>query len=123
MAGFTNYGENLVINEVLRSRQLYVGLMKANPEEAGNSSSEVNAISYERQSIQYIEPKLGETYNHQDIQFPTATEDWGWITHIAIFDSKENGNMILFSALDFKKEIRAADIYKIPRAYLIFSID
>ena len=45
MAGFTNYGENLVINEVLRSRQLYVGLMKANPEEAGNSSSEVNAIT------------------------------------------------------------------------------
>lgn len=123
MAGFTNYGENLVINEVLRSRNLYVGLMKSNPEEAGEQNSEVNALSYQRMPIRYIEPKLGETYNDSDIQFPTATEDWGWITHIAIFDSPTNGNMILFSALDFKKEIRAADIYKIPRAYLIFSID
>lgn len=124
MAGFTNYGENQVINKVLReSGQLYVGLLASDPTEEGDYSSEIKAPSYERVPINFIAPNLGETYNEGDLTFNTAAENWGWISYIAIFDSKTNGNMITYAALDFRKEIRAADIYKIPSAYFIFSLD
>lgn len=124
MAGFTNYGENLVINTILRgSQQLYVGLLLGDPTESGSSTNEIKAPSYSRKPIRFIEPNLGETYNLDDITFNTAVENWGWVTHIGIYDSPTNGNMIMFAALDFKKEIRAADIYKIPRGFFLFDLD
>lgn len=124
MSGFTNYGENLVINNILRGNtQLFVGLLLSDPTENGDYTSEIKAPSYSRQAINFIPPNYGETYNQNDIQFPTAVENWGWITHIAIFDSLTNGNMITYAALDFKKEIRAADIYKIPSGFFLFDLD
>lgn len=124
MAGFTNYGENLVINTILRgSQQLYVGLLLGDPTESGSSTHEIKAPSYSRKPIRFIEPNLGETYNLDDITFNTAVENWGWVTHIGIYDSLTNGNMIMFAALDFKKEIRAADIYKIPNGFFLFNLD
>lgn len=124
MAGFTNYGENLVINTILRgSTNLYVGLLLADPTEAGNYTNEIKAPSYSRKLVNFIEPSTGETYNDDDITFDTASENWGWVTHIGIFDSLTNGNMITYAALDFKKEIRAADIYKIPRGFFLFDLD
>ena len=124
MAGFTNYGENLVINTILRgSTKLYVGLLLADPTEAGNYTNEIKAPSYSRKLVNFIEPSTGETYNDDDITFDTASENWGWVTHIGIFDSLTNGNMITYAALDFKKEIRAADIYKIPRGFFLFDLD
>lgn len=124
MAGFTNYGENLVINTILRgSQKLYVGLLLGDPTENGAFTSEIKVPSYSRKQIEFVEPNQGETYNQNDITFDTAVENWGWITHIGIFDSLTNGNMIMFAALDFKKEIRAADIYKIPSGFFLFNLD
>ncbi|MGL4671561.1 MAG: phage tail fiber protein [Cetobacterium sp.] len=124
MAGFTNYGENLVINTVLRgSTKLYVGLLLGDPTESGSYTNEIKTPSYSRKIVSFIEPSTGETYNDDDITFDTALENWGWVTHIGIFDSPTNGNMITYAALDFKKEIRAADIYKIPRGFFLFDLD
>lgn len=124
MAGFTHIGENLVINTVLRGeKQLHIGLLKADPGDDCGNIQEVDGISYIRKPIIFIEPNLGETYNQEEINFPIAAENWGWITHIGLFDRATGGNLIAYSALDYKKEIRAADIYKIPRAFFIFKQD
>ncbi|WP_349763621.1 hypothetical protein [Fusobacterium sp. SYSU M8D902] len=125
MAGLTHSGENLIINEVFRKegKSYYLGLLKADPTDNASNIQEIKGASYARQQITFEEPQNGETYNKNDINFPVATENWGWITHIGLFDSASNGNLIAYSALDYKKEIRAADIYKIPKAFFIFKVD
>lgn len=123
MAGLTDFGEDMIINQTLRgTKKIYVGLLKSNPNDVGNVN-EINTSSYKRQEIIFIPPNKGETYNQNDIIFPVATENWGWITHIGLFDSVIGGNLIAYSELDYKKEIRAADIYKIPNAFFIFRLD
>lgn len=123
MAGLTHLGENLIINEYFRKKNLYLGLLKADPTDNATNIQEVQGASYKRQQIAFEAPQNGETFNNADINFPTATENWGWITHIGLFDNSSGGQLVAYSALDYKKEIRAADIYKIPRAFFIFKVD
>lgn len=122
MAGLTHTGENLVINEFFRKKNFYLGLLKADPTDNANVQ-EIQGTSYQRQQIIFEGPQNGETYNSNDINFPVATENWGWITHVGLFDSVTGGNLVAYSALDYTKEIRAADIYKIPQAFFIFKVD
>lgn len=121
MAGLTHYGEDFVIKNILQATQLFVGLLKEEPTDNGDNIKEVIGTSYDRQQIEFEDPSNGETYNKNEINFGVAPEDWGWITHIGLFDS--SNNLIAYSALDYKKEIRASDIYKIPKAFFIFKID
>lgn len=122
MAGLTHTGENLVINEFFRKKNFYIGLLKTDPTDNANVQ-EIQGTSYQRQQIIFEEPQNGKTYNSNDINFPVATENWGWITHVGLFDSVTGGNLVAYSALDYTKEIRAADIYKIPQAFFIFKVD
>ena len=122
MAGLTHKGENLVIQEVFVKKQLYVGLLKKDPTDNGDIE-EVNGIAYKRQAIKFIEGEDGQTFNELDVEFPTAQQNWGWISHIGFFDSPEAGDLIAYSELDYKKEIRAADIYRIPKAFCILKVD
>lgn len=123
MAGLTHLGENLIINEFFRKKNFYLGLLKADPTDNASDIQEVEGASYRRQQIVFENPQNGETYNNVDINFPTATENWGWITHVGLFDKDTGGQLVAYSGLDYKKEIRAADIYKIPRAFFIFKVD
>ena len=122
MAGFTHAGENLVIEEIFRKREVYIGLLKSDPSDQGEVN-EVNGISYARQQIKFIESVDGQTYNELDVEFPTAKQNWGWISHIGFFSSKTGGDLIAYSELDYKKEIRAADVYRIPKAFCVIRID
>lgn len=123
MAGLTHAGENLIINDFFRKKNFYLGLLKADPTDNASNIQEVEGASYKRQQITFEEPINGETYNSNDINFPVATENWGWITHVGLFDSSFGGKLVAYSGLDYKKEIRAADIYKIPQAFFIFKVD
>lgn len=123
MAGLTHKGENLIINEFFRKKDFYLGLLKADPTDSASNIQEVTGGSYQRQKITFEEPVTGETYNKNDIDFPVALENWGWITHIGLFDNVTGGNLVAYAGLDYKKEIRAADIYKIPNAFFIFKVD
>ena len=107
MAGLTHIGENLIINEIFRKegKNYYLGLLKADPTDNASNIQEVEGASYSRQQITFEEPQNGETYNKNDINFPVATENWGWITHIGLFDNVSGGNLIAYSALDYTKEI------------------
>lgn len=124
MAGLTHFGENLFIKKALIDiDNYYVGLLKEAPRDDSTNIVEISASSYARQKVSFNNPQNGETYNKADITFPTARENWGWVTHIGLFDNSTSGNLICFSQLDYKKEIRAADIYKIPQAFFIFKLD
>ena len=51
-------------------------------------------------------PTQGTVSNNIDIQFPEATNSWGTITHIAVFDSLTGGNMRYFEALPAAKIVQ-----------------
>lgn len=125
MAGLTHKGENFVINKIFRNdtEKYYIGLLKSDPTDNATTIDEIQTASYIRQQITFEEPNLGETYNQNEIMFPVATENWGWITHIGLFTAQTGGELIAYSGLDYKKEIRAADIYKIPQAFFILKVD
>lgn len=123
MAGLTHKGENLIINDYFRKNNFYIGLLKEKPTDDGGNIQEVQGKSYRRQQIIFEVPHNGETYNAREINFPVATENWGWITHIGLFTASTGGELMAYSGLDYRKEIRAADIYQIPQAFFIFKID
>lgn len=117
MAEFTDYAENKILNLMRNVAwtqfNAYVALFTAAPSDAGGGT-EVSGGSYARQLIGLTEAtgSGGATSNASDITFPTASADWGTVTHMAIFDAVSGGNMIMHSVLDASKTIASGDTYK-----------
>ena len=110
----TNYLENAIINHVLRAIALaspatvYVGLFTAAPGEAGGGT-EVTGGSYARVAVTFVAPTDGATDNSADVTFPTATANWGTVTHFAIFDALTLGNMLYYGALTTARTVNSGD--------------
>lgn len=84
-----------------------------------NGDIEVGQSSYKRQSATFTAPSEGQTSNNADVLFPIASEAWGDITHIGIFDASTGGNLLFKSPAEFVKNIDVSSQYKIPKNYLI----
>ncbi|MFJ5771392.1 hypothetical protein [Psychrobacillus sp. NPDC093180] len=105
------YLKNKVLADNLRVTPVYLALF--------SNDVEVNKASYKRQVGTFVEPVDGQTSNNEDVLFPIATEIWGDITHIGIFDSATEGNLLFKSPAEFVKTIDISSQYKIPKNYLI----
>lgn len=109
MNHMSNYLKNKVLNDNLQG--VYTALY--------SGDNEVGESSYARQSVAFTAPNEGQTSNNADILFPIAAEEWGDITHIAIYDSATGGNQLFKSNAEFVKNIDVSSQYKIPKNYLI----
>ena len=47
------------------------------------------------------------------MQWNTDTTDWGVITHMAIHDAENDGNMLYYTPLDVPKNIEIGDQFQI----------
>lgn len=112
MNHMTVYLKNKVLSENLQN--VFVGLF--------NEENEVAAASYKRRPATFAEPEKGQTSNNADILFPIATESWGAITHIGVFDKATGGNLLFKSPAEFTKTIDVSGQYKIPKNYLIIRL-
>ena len=126
MSMLSDYLENALIDTVLRGQSytggnVYVGLFTSDPKDDG-TGTEVSGNSYERQKVAFKVPLNGETYNDSDVLFPIATEDWGIIAHIGLFDSQADGNLLFHAPLEFEKTINISSQFKIPKDYLIIRL-
>lgn len=118
MAEFTDYAENKILN-LMRAVAwtefaVYVALFTAAPSDAGGGT-EVSGGSYARELAGLTEATGagGATSNAADIEFTTATANWGEVTHVALMDAVSGGNMIMWSALDVAKTVNDGDTFKI----------
>jgi hypothetical protein len=50
--------------------------------------------------------------NDANITFPTATADWGAITHFGIYDAVSGGNLLAYEAVSVSKTILIGDILR-----------
>lgn len=128
MTAFTDYLENKLLDHVLRNTAytspttVYVALFTAAPGEAGGGT-EVSGGGYARQAVTFSAPSAGSTSNSADITFPTATADWGTITHFAIFDASTGGNMLYYGQLTSSVTVNSGQQLTIPAGNLTISHD
>lgn len=123
MAEMSNYLENALINATLRNTAftspsaVYVALYTTDPTDA-DSGTEVSGGSYARQTASFGAPSNGATTNSGAIEFPTATANWGTITHIGLRDASSGGNLLYHTQLDASKVINSGDVFRIAAGNL-----
>ena len=54
----------------------------------------------------------GFVKNKKQIFFSPALSDWGWVSGVAVFDAKTDGNMLFYSALKNPRQIFTSDTLK-----------
>ncbi len=118
MAEISNFLENELIDHVLRNAAytspttVFLALYTDDPTDA-DSGTEVTGGSYARQSVAFSAPADGVTSNSALLTFPTATANWGTITHVGIHDAASAGNLLFHSILDASKVINTDDVFKV----------
>ena len=118
MAELSDYLENVIIDHILRNlaysppATVYVALYTSDPTDA-DTGSEVSGGSYARQAAGLNAASGGASSNVSEITFPTATADWGTVTHLGLRGALTGGNLLMHSALDASKTIASGDTFKI----------
>lgn len=103
MNTLSDFAENLILKWLLsaaaatRPTAWYIALFTAAPGETGGGT-EVTGGSYARQSVAFTvsgtAPSQG--VNSAQIEFPTATANWGTVSHMALMDASSGGNMLAY---------------------------
>ena len=116
---FTNYLANRLIKASVGSlsytapSKVFLALYTTDPTKAGSSSGEIVAPSYTRKEITFSDPVDGVSTNASQIDFATATTNWGNVGWVAVLDSATTGFMLYFTALDAPKNILTGDQFKV----------
>lgn len=124
---FSNYLETKVLDHVFGGTAytapatLYLGLFTSNPNEDG-SGTEVSGGGYARQSVAFT--ISGNTAsNTAAVEYPTASANYGTVTHVGIYDASSAGNLIAYAALTSSKSIETGDVFRVPTGDLDITLD
>jgi hypothetical protein len=113
MSALSDYLENKLLDHLVKATSysvpatLYVGLFTADPGESGVTGElTIGTGAYARavvtnNNVNFPLCPIGSApvkTNGAVIQFPTATTNWGTLTHWAIYDASSAGNMIAHGA-------------------------
>jgi hypothetical protein len=104
MPDLADYAESLsarflVTDETAtRPTTWYLALYSTAPSDAGGGV-EISAGGYSRQEVAFTEGETGTATNDADLTF-TASEAWGGIAGVGLFDASTSGNLLLWKALD-----------------------
>ena len=106
MSAASNYLENALGNAVLRNTAysspaaVYLALYTSSPAEDASGAEVTDAGSYARTAITFGAPSNGAFTQSAQVTFPTATGNWGTVTHWALYDSGTHGagNLLVFGA-------------------------
>ena len=131
MCSFSNYWENSILNHVFGKSnyflpKVYVGLLSAEPNEDGSSVHKPDYPGYARAATNasgWDDAFEGYIENVSNITFAMACENWGLITHFALFDAASGGNILACGTLSPSKNIKSGDIPSFAPGDLIIRID
>ena len=127
MAAMSNFLENALINATLRNTTytspatVYVALFTTDPTDAG-TGTQVTGGSYARQAASFAAPSDGASTTNADITFPTATANWGTVTHFGLYDAITGGNLLYHGARNNSKNIQTGDILQIEAGNLTVTL-
>lgn len=99
--------------------------------EAGTLTNECAGAGYQRKEATFGTISNGSVSNSGNITFPTATGNWGTITHVAVMDAEAHaqagdsagaGNVLYYGALTTAREILTDDTFQITTGNLTISL-
>ena len=137
MSSLSDYLENELLDHILGTgaftapAKVYVGLHTQSPNESASAATEVGGTAgdsttggYYRIEATFGAASNGSASNNANITFPTATSDFGTISHIGIYDSSTPGagNLLLHGALDSSKTIETGDTFQISTGNLTVTL-
>ena len=124
---FSNYLETEMLDHVFGGNAytapatLYLSLHTANPDEDG-SGAEVSGGGYARQSMAMT--VSGNTAsNDSAVEFPTATANYGTVSHVGVYDASSSGNLLCYASLTSSKTIETGDVFRVPAGDLDITLD
>lgn len=132
MSAASNYLENKILDHVLTATAYtqpsrYIALFTASPGEAGSFTNEISTsgTAYARQAVTFAAASSGSSATNATVTFPTATANWGTITHVAVVDSDTEGagNVLFYGAVTTSKQIDTGDTFQISSGNLTISLD
>jgi hypothetical protein len=129
MSASSNYLENKVLDHVLGEgarnftspATIYLGLFNntsgnaAVNLEAGILTDEISdsGTAYARQGVNFSAAVNGVAATADTVTWPTATDDWGTVTHVAVLDASTTGNVLFWGELTTSKLIENGDTFQI----------
>jgi hypothetical protein len=131
MGSFSDYWENEILDHIFNKGSytaptIYVGLSTADPGDDGAGLSEPSGAAYSRvqtSAADWNAASGGALSNATLIEFPTATGDWGTLTHFALFDATSGGNLLAHGALTQAKTINSGDTARTVAGELNVTLD
>ena len=146
MSAASNYLENKVLDHVLRfgngsvtvgtgagyapPATLYLALFNntsgsaATNLEAGTLTDETSTVgtAYARQAVTFAAASSGSSATNATVTFPTATANFGTITHVAVMDASTSGNVLFYGAVTTSKTIETGDTFQVSSGNLTISL-
>lgn len=126
---FSNYLETELLDHVFTNNAytapstLYLALFTSNPaEDASGTEVTTSGTAYARQTVTFTVSGNTATTDAA-VEFPTATANYGTVSHVAIFDASSAGNMIAYAALTTSKAIETGDVFRVPAGDLDITLD
>jgi hypothetical protein len=126
---FSNYLETELLDHVFTNSAytapstLYLALFTSNPDEDG-SGTEVttSGTAYARQTVTFSVSGNTATTDAA-VEFPTATANYGTVSHVGIYDASSAGNLIAYASLTTSKAIETGDVFRVPAGDLDITLD
>jgi hypothetical protein len=128
MSALSTYLENALLDHVLRNTALaspatvYLGLFLTDPTDA-DVGTEVSGGSYARQSIAFDAAAAGITQNSALVTFPTATADWGVVSHIGLYDAVSGGNLLYHAELNTAEQVLDTETFSVAAGALTVAME
>lgn len=124
---FSNYLETKILDHVFGGTAytapstLYLALFTAAPGEAGGGT-EVSGGGYSRQTVAFT-TSGDTTSNTAAVEYPTATANYGTVTHVGVYDASSAGNLMCYAALTSSKTIETGDVFRVPAGDLDITLN
>lgn len=128
----TTYFLNQVMGNIFGSKKdpaipenYYIGLSATPPAVDGTGVSEPDrtGTGYARVLIDsFSEPVNGVIQNTAPITFPESLAQWGTMTHYAIYDAPEDGNLLVFDVLSLSRIVETNTVVAIKPQSLTITL-
>ena len=124
---FSNFLETEILDHVFAGAAYsapgthYLGLFTSAPGETGGGT-ELSGSAYVRKSVAFT-TSGNTTSNNAAIEFPTATGNWGTVTHVGVFDASTSGNLMAYATLSASKTIETGDVFRVPSGDLDITLN
>ena len=131
MGSFSDHWENEILDHLFGKGTytpptIYVGLSTADPGDDGTGLAEPSGNGYARVATaagDWNTASGGALDNASALEFPTATGNWGTVTHFALFDAATDGNLLAHGTLSQSKVIASGDVGRFAAGDLDVSLD